>query len=288
MDMLSKSIEMCGKKAIITNTNADVIIKPITDSYKDGVNFNYLFTYAPILNGNIVKVNNIDYIVLEKEENLVNTYNKATITKVQIIIYKGQKIFGYVRALKDVVDNNQYFKVLGDEIEVTIPYMEDISIGDDVSYNKKNFQIQSIDDTKEGLLVLILKFNTKGGKEGYNNQQKPIVVSTEAKPIEPNPHKEEKPSSTTEEHKETPPVVEEDVEPSMDLKVSKLHGGESLVINVQPKSAELKVDSEGVIVEKIKDTAYKLTAKNVSKPSVAKVSLMYKGKEVIKKGILVY
>ncbi|TPE21169.1 hypothetical protein [Clostridium perfringens] len=203
MDMLSKAIEMNGKKAIITNTNADVVIKPTKDSYKDGVNFNYLFTYSPIQNGNIVNIDNVNYIVLEKEENLVNTYNKATITKAQIVIYKEQKIFGYIRALKDVVDNNRYFNVLADELELTIPYMELISVGDTVSYNKKNFNVQSIDDTKEGLLVLILKYSTTVGSEGYNNQKKPIVVPVEEKPIEPNPHKEEKSSSTTtEEHKE--------------------------------------------------------------------------------------
>ena len=67
MDMLSKAIEMNGTKAIITNTNASVVIKPIKDSYKDGVNFNYLFTYTPIQNGNIVNIDNINYIVLEKE-----------------------------------------------------------------------------------------------------------------------------------------------------------------------------------------------------------------------------
>ena len=206
MDMLSKAIEMNGEKAIITNTNASVVIKPIKDSYKDGVNFNYLFTYSPVQNGNIVNIDNVNYIVLEKEENLVNTYNKATITKVQIVIYKEQKIFGYIRALKDVVDNNRYFNVLADELELTIPYMELISVGDTVSYNKKNFNVQSIDDTKEGLLVLILKYSTTVGSEGYNNQQKPIVVPVEEKPIEPNPNKEEKPSSTTtEEHKEDKP-----------------------------------------------------------------------------------
>lgn len=88
MDMLSKAIEMNGKKAIITNNNAEVVIKPISDSYKDGVNFNYLYTYAPIQNGNVVNIDNTNYIVLEKEENLINTYNKATITKAQIIIHK--------------------------------------------------------------------------------------------------------------------------------------------------------------------------------------------------------
>lgn len=192
MDMLSKAIEMNGTKAIITNTNASVVIKPIKDSYKDGVNFNYLFTYSPIQNGNIVNIDNVNYIVLEKEENLVNIYNKATITKAQIVIYKEQKIFGYIRALKDVVDNNRYFNVLADELELTIPYMELISVGDTVSYNKKNFNVQSIDDTKEGLLVLILKYSTTVGSEGYNNQQKPIVVPVEEKPS----------STTTEEHKE--------------------------------------------------------------------------------------
>ena len=102
-----------------------------------------------------------------------------------------------------MVDNNRYFNVLADELELTIPYMELISVGDTVSYNKKNFNVQSIDDTKEGLLVLILKYSTTVGSEGYNNQQKPIVVPVEEKPIEPNPNKEEKPSSTTtEEHKE--------------------------------------------------------------------------------------
>ncbi|WP_415296286.1 hypothetical protein [Clostridium perfringens] len=307
MDMLSKAIEMNGTKAIITNTNASVVIKPIKDSYKDGVNFNYLFTYSPIQNGNIVNIDNINYIVLEKEENLVNTYNKATITKAQIVIYKEQKIFGYIRALKDVVDNNRYFNVLADELELTIPYMELISVGDTVSYNKKNFNVQSIDDTKEGLLVLILKYSTTVGSEGYNNQQKPKVVPVEEKPIEPNPHKEEKPSSTTEEHKEEEkpkevPVVkpeeshkeeppkeeEENVETSMDLKVTKLHGGESLNIKVQPKSAELKVVGENIIIEKVEDGLYKLTAKPTKKPNVVKVSLMYKDKEIVKKGILIY
>ncbi|ELC8350312.1 hypothetical protein QYB82_001120 [Clostridium perfringens] len=196
MDVLNKAIEMNCKEAMITNTNAQVLIKPITDSYKDGVNFNYLYTYAPIQNGNMVNIDNTNYIILEKEENLVNTYNKATITKAQIIIYKEKQLLAYVRALKDVVENNQYFKVVGDEIEITIPYMKDVNINDTVSYNNKDFKIQSIDDTKENLLILILKYDTKAS-DGVNNQEKPIdpepVQSTEPeKPVEPvEPPKEE-------------------------------------------------------------------------------------------------
>uniref|UniRef100_UPI0014382AAA hypothetical protein n=1 Tax=Clostridium perfringens TaxID=1502 RepID=UPI0014382AAA len=104
------------------------------------------------------------------------------------IIYKEKQLLGYVRALKDVVENNQYFKVLADEIEITIPYMSDISIGDDVSYNNKNFKIQSIDDTKENLLVLISKYDTTAS-DGVNNQDKPIEPTEspkeEPKPVEP-------------------------------------------------------------------------------------------------------
>ncbi|WP_349401450.1 hypothetical protein [Clostridium perfringens] len=292
MDMLSKAIEMNGKKAIITNTNADVVIKPTKDSYKDGVNFNYLFTYSPIQNGNIVNIDNVNYIVLEKEENLVNTYNKATITKAQIVIYKEQKIFGYIRALKDVVDNNRYFNVLADELELTIPYIESISIGDTVSYNKKNFNVQSIDDTKEGLLVLILKYSTNVGSEGYNNQQKPIVVPVEEKPIEPNPNKEEKPSSTTtEEHKE-----EEKEDFSGTFKIDgeqKIQRGKISTYTLSPARKTVKWfidDKSKASVEIISQDNGSITLKNIGvKMNVIKlVAKSPDDRELCNKGLFLY
>ncbi|EHK2345815.1 hypothetical protein KCK39_001765 [Clostridium perfringens] len=189
MDVLNKALDMNSKQAEIINTNAQILLKPITDSYKDGVNFNYLYTYAPLCNGNIVNIDNESYIVIEKKDNLVNTYNKATITKAQIVIYKERKLYAYVRALRDVVSNSQYFNVVADEIEITISYIKDIDINDIVSYNNKNFKIQSIDDTKENLLTLIAKYDTKDTKEDNNNQEKPIEPTEppkeEAKPVEP-------------------------------------------------------------------------------------------------------
>ncbi|MBI5996814.1 hypothetical protein [Clostridium perfringens] len=279
MDMLSKAIEMNGKKAIITNNNAEVVIKPISDSYKDGVNFNYLYTYAPIQNGNVVNIDNINYIVLEKEENLVNTYNKVTITKAQIIIYKEKQLLGYVRALKDVVENNQYFKVLADEIEITIPYMSDISIGDDVSYNNKDFKIQSIDDTKENLLVLILKYDTMAS-DGVNNQDKPI------EPTEP-PKEEPKPVE---------PPKEEGEDFSGTFKIDgldKLQKGTTSTYTLSPARKTVKWfidDKYKASVEIVSEEEGSITLKNIAeKMNVVKiVAKSPDGKELCNKGILVY
>ncbi|MBO3398453.1 hypothetical protein JJB71_12985 [Clostridium perfringens] len=82
--------------------------------------------------------------------------------------------------------------------------------------------------------------------------------------------------------------TEEDVEPSMDLNVSKLHGGESLEIKVEPSNAELKVIGTSVKLEKMKEGLYKITANVVKKPEVIKILLILNNKEVIKKGILIY
>lgn len=279
MDMLSKAIEMNGTKAIITNTNASVVIKPIKDSYKDGVNFNYLYTYAPIQNGNVVNIDNINYIVLEKEENLVNTYNKVTITKAQIIIYKEKQLLGYVRALKDVVENNQYFKVLADEIEITIPYMSDISIGDDVSYNNKNFKIQSIDDTKENLLVLISKYDTTAS-DGVNNQDKPI------EPTE----------SPKEEPKPVEPPKEEGEDFSGTFKIDgldKLQKGTTSTYTLSPARKTVKWfidDKYKASVEIVSEEEGSITLKNIAeKMNVVKiVAKSPDDKELCNKGILVY
>ncbi|SQB38200.1 Ig domain-containing protein [Clostridium perfringens] len=279
MDMLSKAIEMNGTKAIITNNNAEVVIKPISDSYKDGVNFNYLYTYAPIQNGNVVNIDNINYIVLEKEENLVNTYNKVTITKAQIIIYKEKQLLGYVRALKDVVENNQYFKVLADEIEITIPYMSDISIGDDVSYNNKNFKIQSIDDTKENLLVLISKYDTTAS-DGVNNQDKPI------EPTE----------SPKEEPKPVEPPKEEGEDFSGTFKIDgldKLQKGTTSTYTLSPARKTVKWfidDKYKASVEIVSEEEGSITLKNIAeKMNVVKiVAKSPDDKELCNKGILVY
>lgn len=279
MDMLSKAIEMNGKKAIITNNNAEVVIKPISDSYKDGVNFNYLYTYAPIQNGNVVNIDNINYIVLEKEENLVNTYNKVTITKAQIIIYKEKQLLGYVRALKDVVENNQYFKVLADEIEITIPYMSDISIGDDVSYNNKNFKIQSIDDTKENLLVLISKYDTTAS-DGVNNQDKSI------EPTE----------SPKEEPKPVEPPKEEGEDFSGTFKIDgldKLQKGTTSTYTLSPARKTVKWfidDKYKASVEIVSEEEGSITLKNIAeKMNVVKiVAKSPDDKELCNKGILVY
>ncbi|HII4500006.1 TPA: hypothetical protein ACY4SM_002030 [Clostridium perfringens] len=279
MDMLSKAIEINGKKAIITNNNAEVVIKPISDSYKDGVNFNYLYTYAPIQNGNVVNIDNTNYIVIEKEENLVNKYNKVTITKAQVLIYKEQKILGYVRALKDVVENNQYFKVLADEIEITIPYMSDISIGDDVSYNNKNFKIQSIDDTKENLLVLISKYDTTAS-DGVNNQDKPIEPTEQPK----------------EEPKPVEPPKEEGEDFSGTFKIDgldKLQKGTTSTYTLSPARKTVKWfidDKYKASVEIVSEEEGSITLKNIAeKMNVVKiVAKSPDGKELCNKGILVY
>lgn len=288
MDMLSKAIEMNGKKAIITNNNAEVVIKPISDSYKDGVNFNYLYTYAPIQNGNVVNIDNTNYIVLEKEENLINTYNKATITKAQIIIHKKKQVFAYVRTLKDVVENNQYFKVVGDEIEITIPYIRDISIDDEVSYNNKNFKIQSIDDTKENLLVLISKYDTKAS-DGINNQEKPIEIPNEPiepKPVEPQP-KPNEPEKSKEEKEDFTGTFK------INGKLDKLKNGQSCTYELSPARKTVKWfidDKYKSKIEIVSEEEGKITLKSIatSQGFVKLIAQSSDGIQLATKSILVF
>ncbi|WP_317411973.1 hypothetical protein [Clostridium baratii] len=161
MDILGKAIELNGKQATIINTNAEVVLKQVDDSYKDSVNFNYLFTYAAIGQGNLVTIDDVTYIVIEKENNLVDTYNKATITKTQPIIYKDKEILGYIRSLTDSIDKTEYFNILANKLEVTIPENKEISINDMISYKNSDFKIISIDNTKEGLLTFVAEFEKK-------------------------------------------------------------------------------------------------------------------------------
>lgn len=157
MDVLEKAIELDGKQAIIINTNTKIILKPCND-----VEFNYLYTHSPIFQGNLVKVkndtNNDTYIVVEKQNNLVDTYNKAKITKAQNIIYKNKEIPCYIKSLIDVVDKTEYFNQLDNKLEVTIPDNEEIDINDIITYKNSDFKIISIDNTKEGLLTFIAEF----------------------------------------------------------------------------------------------------------------------------------
>lgn len=169
MDILKKALEMSGKQAIINNSNVKVLLKPIDDSYKSGVNFNYLYTYADFSQGDLISINDINYLVIDKENNLVNTYNKATITKTQIITYKNKELNAYVKCIKDFLDNSSpYFSVLADEIEITIPDNNEIDINDIVSYKNSEFKILSLDNTKDGLISFIAKFNRKADPIVYS------------------------------------------------------------------------------------------------------------------------
>lgn len=161
MDILSKAIEMNGKQATIINTNVEVILKPVDESYRDSVNFNYLYTYADIEQGNVVIIDDVTYIVIEKENNLVDTYNKATITKTQPIIYRDKEILGYIRSLTDTVNKTEYFTILANKIEITIPENKEISINDIITYKNSDFKIISIDNTKDGLLTFVAEFEKK-------------------------------------------------------------------------------------------------------------------------------
>lgn len=80
----------------------------------------------------------------------------------------------------------------------------------------------------------------------------------------------------------------QNIEPSMDLKTTKLKGGSSLEIKVEPNNAELKIEGECAKLEKIQDGLYKLTANIINKPQVVKIILILDGKEITKKGILIY
>lgn len=178
MDILSKAIEMNGKQAIIINTNAQVVLKPVDESYKDSVNFNYLYTYAAIGQGDLVTIDNITYIVIEKENNLVDTYNKATITKTQPIIYKDKEILGYIRSLTDTVDKTEYFNILANKIEITIPENNSININDIITYKNSDFKIIAIDNTKDGLLTFVSEFEKKAEPITYTiDTQKELTVT---------------------------------------------------------------------------------------------------------------
>lgn len=161
MDILGKAIELNGKQATIINTNAEVILKPVDESYRDSINFNYLFTYAAIGQGNLVTMDDVTYIVIEKENNLVDTYNKATITKTQPIIYKDKEILGCIRSLIDSIDKTEYFNILANKIEITIPENNSININDIITYKNSDFKIILIDNTKDGLLTFIAEFEKR-------------------------------------------------------------------------------------------------------------------------------
>lgn len=178
MDILSKAIELNGKKATIINSNAEVILKPVDESYRDSINFNYLYTYANIEQGNLVNIDNNTYIVIEKENNLVDTYNKCTITKAQPIIYKDKEIQGYIRSLIDSIEKTEYFNILANKIEITIPANEEININDIIIYKNSDFKIISIDDTKEGLLTFVAEFEKKSEPIVYSiNTPKELALT---------------------------------------------------------------------------------------------------------------
>ena len=161
MDILGKAIELNGKQATIINTNAEVILKPVDESYRDSINFNYLYTYANIEQGNLVNIGNNTYIVIERENNLVDKHNKCTITKTQSIMYKDKEIQGYIRSLIDIIEKTEYFNILANKIEITIPENKEININDMISYKNSDFKIISIDNTKEGLLTFVAEFEKK-------------------------------------------------------------------------------------------------------------------------------
>lgn len=158
MDILEKSIELNGKRATIINTNAEIVLKPCDSNYKDSTNFNLLYTYDPLLQGDLVKIDNVTYIVIEKENNLIDEYNKGVITKAQPIIHKNKEILGYIKSLLDGVDKTEYFNMLANKIEITIPENKEISINDVITYKNSSFKIISIDNTKDGLITFIAEF----------------------------------------------------------------------------------------------------------------------------------
>lgn len=80
----------------------------------------------------------------------------------------------------------------------------------------------------------------------------------------------------------------QNIEPYMNLKATKLKGGSSLEIKVEPNNAELKIEGECAKLEKNQDGLYKLTANIINKPQVVKATLILDGKEITKKGILIY
>lgn len=180
MDILGKAIELNGKKATIINSNAEVILKPVDESYRDSVNFNYLYTYAAIGEGNLVTIADVTYIVIEKENNLVDTYNKATITKTQAIIYKDKEILGYIRSLIDSIEKTEYFNILANKIEITIPENEEINTNDIITYKNLDFKIISIDNTKEGLLTFVAEFEKKSEPIVYSiNTPKELTLTVD-------------------------------------------------------------------------------------------------------------
>lgn len=171
-NLYKKSIEFGKVEGLIDNRPSTFLIRDCNDNDTNMIDYKTIISSDWFKQGDVLSINDNKYLIIDKDEQFTQaTYNKGTFRKAQDLIIgdivnislkNTLNTVGIVDVNKDLIISTDVISVISDEMKFIIPYSQLISINKGVLYKNNIFKITHIDNSKDGVLTLIAKFNTKG------------------------------------------------------------------------------------------------------------------------------
>ena len=176
-DTYNTMLTMFSKDFTINNIIKQGLLKEINDT-NSSIDEKYLLTDTELSQGNIIKYNNMNYMIITKNENINNIYNKYTIRKCPYNV--NFVIGGIINAIPSIIEtktldlsSSQYIVLPDGKIVVTI---ERNDITNTISVNDKfikmgfPWMITAIDKSLEGLILLHADIQQIGSGDDITNE----------------------------------------------------------------------------------------------------------------------
>ena len=172
MDYLIKEV---GKDIKINNITASAIINNVDNQEDD----KELITKSEILRGDYINYNNLYFLIMDNvNDKRYNSYHKATIRSCNfnikfIIEDKLYLFYSIIDGDKFFIEQEKIMSMAGDTITVTLPVTDvtkQIKVQDCFLKWNKRWEIQGINNTKDGLIILNCKVTSASHLDDKENE----------------------------------------------------------------------------------------------------------------------
>lgn len=169
-NIYKKTLELGKTEGLINNKPSVFLVRDCNDSSTNMVDYKTIISNSPFNQGDIIDIDGKKYLIVDKDEEFNKTYSKGTFRKAQDVtigdivttsLTNTFNTLAIVDVNKDVVVSTDMISLISDEMKFILPYSSLISINKGILYKNNIFKITHIDNSKDNILTVIAKFNTK-------------------------------------------------------------------------------------------------------------------------------
>lgn len=166
----NKAIETSSVDVLIDKIPSKALVRESSDGDTNMVDYKTIISSTLFKQGSIVDINSNKYLVVDIEEQFTQSvYCKGTFRECQSIsigefigatFKKGYDLQAIVDKNNSAIIDTNIISLISDEMMFIVAYDSRIKINNYILYKNNIFKITSIDNSKNGLLILIAKFST--------------------------------------------------------------------------------------------------------------------------------